>query len=309
MSQADQIKGALFGQAIGDALGAGTEFMTRAEVQQHYPTGLRNYSQIREDAYRSFRPKGYWTDDTEMMLCIARSLIKEKEINYTSIASEFKAWYNTNPPDIGNQTRCVLGHPQYEQEPFRVSRAVWQLTGEKSAGNGGIMRTSIVGLLPCNVIKEAESICKLTHFDPRCVGSCVIYSILIHSLVYHNTVPPMSELKEISIQYDEQIEKFLNLAESETLTALTLDDKAMGYTLKTLAAALWCLHHCNSFEEGLFAMIDAGGDADTNAAVACSLLGAKYGYHSIPHTYIDGLIKKEELNKVAEYFETIHLHL
>lgn len=119
----------------------------------------------------------------------------------------------------------------------------------------------------------------------------------------------MSELKEISIQYNEQIEKFLNLAESETLTALTLDDKAMGYTLKTLAAALWCLHHCNSFEEGLFAMIDAGGDADTNAAVACSLLGAKYGYHSIPHTYIDGLIKKEELNKVAEYFETIHLHL
>ena len=56
-------------------------------------------------------------------------------------------------------------------------------------------------------------------------------------------------------------------------------------------------------------MIDAGGDADTNAAVACSLLGAKYGYHSIPRTYIDGLIKKEELNKVAEYFETIHLHL
>lgn len=63
---------------------------------------------------------------------------------------------------------------------------------------------------------------------------------------------------------------------------LTLDDKAMGYTLKTLAAALWCLHHCNSFEEGLFAMIDAGGDADTNAAVACSLLVRSMGINFYP---------------------------
>ena len=81
---------------------------------------------------------------------------------------------------------------------------------------------------------------------------------------------------------------------------LVLDDYAMGYTLKTLAAALWPLYHCHSFEEGLLKVVNAGGDADTNAAVACSLLGAKYGYSIIPRKYIDGLVRKEYLDNVAK---------
>ena len=39
-------------------------------------------------------------------------------------------------------------------------------------------------------------------------------------------------------------------------------------------------------------MVHAGGDADTNAAVACAILGAKYGYSSIPQEYVEGLIYK-----------------
>ena len=46
-------------------------------------------------------------------------------------------------------------------------------------------------------------------------------------------------------------------------------------------------------------MVHAGGDADTNAAVACAILGAKYGFSSIPQEYVDGLIYKEQLEEVA----------
>jgi ADP-ribosylglycohydrolase len=49
----------------------------------------------------------------------------------------------------------------------------------------------------------------------------------------------------------------------------------------------------------LLAVVNAGGDADTNAAVACSLLGAKYGYSSIPSKYVDGLMQKEKLNQIV----------
>ena len=46
-------------------------------------------------------------------------------------------------------------------------------------------------------------------------------------------------------------------------------------------------------------MVRAGGDADTNAAVACAMLGAKYGFSAIPQEYVDGLIYREQLEEVV----------
>ena len=69
-----------------------------------------------------------------------------------------------------------------------------------------------------------------------------------------------------------------------------------------MSAALWCYFHAESFESGLLAVVNEGGDADTNAAVSCAVLGAKFGYNSIPLKYIDGLVTKNEinLNTIAE---------
>jgi ADP-ribosylglycohydrolase len=75
---------------------------------------------------------------------------------------------------------------------------------------------------------------------------------------------------------------------------------AAGYTLKTMAAALWAYGHAHSFEYGLLTIVNAGGDADTNAAVACAILGAKYGFNTIPTKYIEGLIYKEQLDSVID---------
>ena len=79
-----------------------------------------------------------------------------------------------------------------------------------------------------------------------------------------------------------------------------MNDECMGYTLVTLSVALWAYWHATSFEEGLLAVVNAGGDADTNAAVACAILGAKYGYKAIPQEYIEGLIYKEQLEAICE---------
>ena len=77
------------------------------------------------------------------------------------------------------------------------------------------------------------------------------------------------------------------------------DEDSVGYTLRTLAAGLWAFWNVTSLEEGLLAVVRAGGDADTNAAVACAVLGAKYGFNSIPKEYVEGLIYKEQLDEVV----------
>ena len=78
------------------------------------------------------------------------------------------------------------------------------------------------------------------------------------------------------------------------------DENSVGYTLRCMSAALWAYWHAKSFVEGLLAVVRAGGDADTNAAVACAVLGARYGYDAIPNEYKEGLVYRDQLDSVVE---------
>ena len=77
----DRIKGTIYGQAIGDALGLGTEGMTDEDIAWKYPNGIRHYSDIFQDRHRKRWKIGDWTDDTDMMLCISNAVIKDKGVN------------------------------------------------------------------------------------------------------------------------------------------------------------------------------------------------------------------------------------
>lgn len=300
----DHFKGCIYGQAIGDALGLGTEGMTDEDMAWKYPYGLQHYSQIFQDRHRKRWKIGDWTDDTDIMLCIAHAVIEDKGVNLTNIARHFKMWAEGEPMSIGNNTYKVLSIGDYIDKPLEVSQLVWKMSHYQSAANGGLMRTSVVGLFPKAVKTCAENICKLTHYDPRCVGSCVIVSELIHALVYDKPKLRRFEMSDIAREYDKRIEEYIDHAETGDITDL-MDDEYMGYNLVTLSVALWAYWHAKSFEDGLLKVVNAGGDADTNAAVACAILGAKFGFNSIPNEYVDGLIYKDQLDEVVEGLASI----
>lgn len=303
----DKLKGTVYGQAIGDALGLGTEGMTDEDMAWKYPNGITHYKEIFQDRHRKRWKIGDWTDDTDMMLCIANAVVKDKGVNLTSIANNFKEWANGEPMGIGENTYKVLTIGDYVEHPLEVSKKIWEMSHEKSAANGGLMRTSIVGLFPKAVEECASNICRLTHYDPRCVGSCVIVSELIHSLVYSDKGLSYHQISDIGRKYDERIPEFIDLSLSPDIRALELQDEdSVGYTLRTLSAALWAYWHARTFEEGLLAVVRAGGDADTNAAVACAILGAKFGYQAIPAEYKEGLIYREQLDDVISGMMEFH---
>lgn len=110
----DRFKGCIYGQAIGDALGLGTEGMTDEDMAWKYPHGLQHYSQIFQDRHRKRWKTGDWTDDTDMMLCIAHAVIEDKGVNLKNIARHFKMWVEGEPMGIGNNTYKVLSIGDYE---------------------------------------------------------------------------------------------------------------------------------------------------------------------------------------------------
>lgn len=305
----DKMLGCLYGQAVGDALGLGSEALSKEDVHKNYPKGLSFYHQIIRDRHRSRWERGEWTDDTDMMLCILDAY-EGREFNIKKIAQNFKDWSNGSPMGIGGHTYKVLFMGDYVENPEQCSKLWWDLSRHKIAPNGALMRTSVVGLVRQDVEKQAGIICRLTHYDPRCVGSCVIASMIIHNMVWEDKALSYDDIREIGMRYDERIAEWVDMAyQNEDISALDLDEpSSIGYTLRALAAALWCYWHADSFVGGLLAVVNEGGDADTNAAVACSILGAKFGYASIPQHYVDNLLNRTMYHqKVISFIEKIGL--
>ena len=296
----DKVFGALFGQAVGDALGMGAEFLDKKGVASKYPNGLRHYSDIEYSIFRKIMP-GDYTDDTEMMECIVWSLNKEGHFDLMDIAQFFRRWLEYVPSDAGRQTELVLRNPLYRTDPLGVSKSVWENSGRSLTGNGGIMRTSVIGVLKENVEEMAADVCRLTHYDPRCVGSSVIVSLAIHNLVYHGHTMSVDEVLLVGRKYDDRIEEYVRLAANPDISVLRLDERGKtGYTLKTLSAALWALWHPTDFTNGLVAIVNEGGDADTNGAPAGAVLGARFGYNAIPVEYTEGLNNYKDLKREFE---------
>ena len=303
----DRIMGCLYGQAIGDALGLGAEGQYADGMAKMYPNKLQRYDEIIPFAHvKRWHPAEY-TDDTDQMLCILNALMSDNGINPITLAKNILNWYETDGMGCGALTHKIIHAPGWIEDPIAISKIGWELTNKNSAPNGGLMRTSVVGLWNDNVIENAEMACKVTHYDPRCVGSCVIASAIINNLVWHNKELSYDEIIEIANRYDSRIAEWVTLAkESNDIRALNLDEEnSMGYTLRTLAAALWAYWHSPDFTSGLIDVVNEGGDADTNASIACAILGAKYGFSSIPSHYIEKMYQTNEYRTTCEQFTNL----
>lgn len=301
----DKMFGCLYGQAIGNAMGIQSEFMSRTEVADRYAPKLYRYNQDYPNGF------GEWDDDdTKQMLCILDEIVESKNITAKGLALKLVNWLESDGRGCGNLVYQVLTHRNYLDNPISAAYDRWNLAHQNAAPNGALMRTSVVGLWPKDVEKNAVTACRVTHYDPRCVGSCVIATMIIYNLVWESSELTYHEIKRIGDEFDGRIAEWIDLAfNSSDISMLELDDSSgMGYTLRTLSAALWCYWHAKSFEEGMLTVVNEGGDADTNAAIACAILGAKYGYDSIPKYYIENLNNESAYREIINHFISIALN-
>lgn len=175
------------------------------------------------------------------------------------------------------------------------------------------MRTAILGAWEYEnlekVIQNTEDIAKITHFDPRCVGSSVLVTAVISKMLLgENDYETLYQFAlELSQNYDERIATYLEKYQ-DSIYALALDESdKIGYTLKTLGAGFWALQY-NNFKTAIGDVIHEGGDADTNGAVAGALLGTKLGFSALPEDWVEGLQNKHILEeKLKRLFELMQV--
>ena len=303
LSITEKFNGLLFGYAIGDALGLGTEFMTREEVKLRYPNGLHDYSQIIRDFHRTQYLKGGWSNDTETILIFLESIIDCKGIDFIDYAHRLKAWYISEPVDLTQNLRLVLSQPKYGAHPFESARRVWSAKNKMEATSECLGRTLIASIWNENVSANVVKTCCMTHPESRCEACSLILAKMANSLFWKNEEAPLPDLLHIAKKSNVEVTEYVEIAHYGSLANLELDDNdTYWFVRKALSSALWALWHCNSFEKGLNTIVEQGGDADTNACIAGALLGIKYGFSAIPKQLIDGLIWKERLYTISEKF-------
>lgn len=260
-----RMRDAVYGLAIGDALGVPYEFQARDTFHAAEPIGGGFHGQL----------AGTFSDDTSMTLATCESLrAKQGAIDADDMRARFRAWLERGAYaidsavfDVGITTRRALD-------------AGRGLDGEHDCGNGSLMR-----ILPLTFTEasdgEIAQVSAITHAHPVACRACVAYVHVARDLAAGATVPeaiariadteaPFDRLPEIASVEREQI-------------------RSSGYAVETLEAALWCLATTESYRACVLAAVNLGDDTDTVAAVAGGLAGIVYGMEAIPHAWLDTL--------------------
>lgn len=301
----EYIKGALYGAAIGDALGGPVEYMSKDEIKEKYGI-LRD---MVGGGRLNLKP-GEFTDDTHMLLHVAEGILANPMFPVEEVGRRFLAWYRARPHYVGRTTALSFKNYLRLGNWKEAARATAR-TINKMDSNGGLMRTLPVtfgyqkdlGLMAY----WSKEIASMTHYSEEGAACCIFYNYL----VFLAGTSKMSKRKMITaaLEFTDEQCKRLDLNPSNFFWFIIKyiqpgaeELLPKGDALHTLGTAVQCFLHENSFEDTLVCAVNRGEDTDTAGTVTGGLAGAYYGYRSIPDRWIRQLRDKERLDEVAEGF-------
>jgi ADP-ribosyl-[dinitrogen reductase] hydrolase len=270
------IKGALYGVAVGDALGAPLEFMSADQIKRRH--GL--VTEMIGGGWLSVKP-GEITDDTQMTLAVAEGIVANPENPIEEVGARFIEWMRSGPKDIGGACSASIsraasiaagrtsnknpsaGDRPTEDDWYRASKDTAIRNGNRSGGNGALMRTVYPGLFYHQELEAVE------------VATAIIVDKALQGTPY-------------------ELDRNAKRTEDLNPTGFVVDSMKCAVT-----AAFW---NAESFEEAVVSAANMGGDADTIAAITGGLAGAYFGYDAIPERWIRELAPevRERLDRLAE---------
>ena len=268
----DRALGAYLGLALGDALGATVEFMTRTEIAARYG----EHNRIVGGGWLNLKP-GQVTDDTAMSLALGRALIRSDGFDLEMVCEEFAAWFRSRPPDIGNTCRRGISR-------YLANGEMQKDYGEGDAGNGACMRNLPVALATLGAAADFErwtlAQCHVTHNHPLSDDATLTIGRMTQSLLAGGG---RAACRRFADELTDRHREFRFSPYRGVATA---------YVVDTIRTVLHFYFATDSFRSCLVAVVNQGGDADTTGAIAGMLAGATYGLTQVPRAWLRKLDAK-----------------
>lgn len=263
-------KGMLWGLIVGDAFGSPIQFTSKDGhpwITEMEPCPVFNL------------PAGYWTDDSSMALCVMDSFVRKGGYDLADIGQTFVRWLYEGHLSSKDGQAFDVGGATYSAG-LALRHGLLVNGTEESQGNGSIMRFAPSYLI-ARALKRPEilhEVSDLTHASAR-----------VRAVV-----------DRFAAVLDEHMAGKRTTARSEFKTREEVNNS--GWAVSTLEAALWAFNTTASFEEGLIAAVNLGGDSDTIGAVFGQIAGAYYGFEAIPDRWVKAIKTWKKVDAHIERF-------
>ena len=250
-----KLRDAVYGFAVGDALGLPYEYCERGSFTCTGMTGGGTWNQ----------EKGTFSDDTSVLLATCASIKKYGKINCLDMMRRLAFWLYRGDytPDgkvinVGNSTLQAIN-------AFDGVNPYCGRPSEWNNGNGALMRMLPLAFVENISDEDIRKVVTLTHGHTLAIQYCIEYVRAAQSIINGE----------------------------EDVISFSLPILSSAYVKDTFNSALYAFSTTSSFEECVLKAINLGGDTDTIGALAGGLAGIKYGYDSIPEEWIRSLRRKD----------------
>ncbi|WP_239640695.1 ADP-ribosylglycohydrolase family protein [Haloferax denitrificans] len=271
----------LVGIACGDAIGRPVEFLSPTAVAEQFGT-----IEGPVDGGSPPQPAGTVTDDTELTLLTASSMVECQQFSPADVSTRFVDWMGDSPLDVGYLTRDTLQKIATGKDwPLASYEAYKQTPKGREAGNGSLMRCAPISLAfqtdQSSLISGSRVLSAITHYDRRCQWSCALLNSVLAQTIHGDSPDPAAFLD----RYDHHLPGELKTVISEwDSTSPTYDS---GYVLSSLQAAMYHGLTAESPRDGIIEVVNHGGDADTIGALTGALVGARFGATAFPTQWVE----------------------
>ena len=284
--------GSLLGAFCGDALGAPVEGRSREEIRARL-------GEVREmiDARAG---RGAYTDDTQMTIGVAESLLRRRGFDGEDLARTFAANCQEER-GYGTGAKAAIE---------MIRRGVpWDQVGPRvfvggSHGNGAAMRVAPVGLLyhedpeRCGLV--ARDTARVTHSHELGMegASVQAHAVAMAARLAGRSFSPVGLLKAVGDHVRMHGGPFrgkLTIAERLLETGATpervIAELGNGVAaVESVPTAIYAFaRHPHSFEEAVVFAVNLGGDADTLGAMTGAIAGAYHGIGALPERWLGAL--------------------
>ncbi len=291
----DKFIGAILGTFVGDALGRSFEGAPPR----------KSWTDSSEEIERAFQ--GVYTDDTEMTLILAESLVECKGLDPAWLAMSFARGCHPERGYAWGAIRCL----EAIRQGVAWDQAAQIVFPDGSFGNGAAMRVAPVGVFSHDDFSQLRNAAHyqalITHSHPLGVGGAILQAaaVAVAARAEPGDKPQwktfikvvreaIGNIPEVYLQALEEMEILLS-SDPEPEPAQVAS--ALGHEVtapRSVPAALYAFLRSNfSFREAVIGAVALGGDADTIGAMAGAIAGAYRGVSAIPEQWMEGLENDE----------------